>query len=40
LDALVNGVTPAQLGAIRYFKGPAVGIDIGEFDLPDRKKLH
>lgn len=39
-SALANGATPAELGAIRYFEAAAVGVDIGEFDMPDRKQLH
>jgi len=37
---LRDGATPAELGTLRRFDLKAVGVDIGEFDLPDRRRFH
>ncbi len=40
LDPRQNGVEPAQCGCLRAFGGDFVGIDIGEFEIPDVKRLN
>jgi hypothetical protein len=39
-SSLRDGATPAELGSIRRFQTQAIGIDIGEFDLPERGRAH
>ena len=40
LDPRLNGEEPAQCGCLRVFGGEFVGVDIGEFETPDVKRLH
>jgi len=37
---LRDGATPAELGTLRRFDLKAVGVDIGEFDIPDPRCFH
>jgi hypothetical protein len=37
--ALRDGATPSELGSIRRFGALGVGIDLGEFEVPDRALL-
>jgi hypothetical protein len=37
--ALRDGATPSELGSIRRFGALAVGVDLGEFEVPDRALL-
>ncbi len=34
---LNNGVTPAECGAIRRFGPQVYGVDVGEFEMPERR---
>ena len=37
--ALRDGSTPSELGSIRRFGALGVGVDLGEFEVPDRTLL-
>ncbi len=38
--SLRDGATPAELGSIRRFQTAAIGVDIGEFPLPNPALRH
>ena len=40
LDPRLNGETPAQCGSLRAFGGEFIGVDIGEFEIPDAVLLN
>lgn len=37
--ALRDGATPSELGSIRRFGTLGVGVDLGEYEVPDRTQL-
>jgi hypothetical protein len=40
LDPRLNGEEPAQCGSLRAFGDDFIGVDIGEFETPDVKRLN